>query len=189
MTGSLPGLRDTGRCSYIHYSYVNTGNYYISTLQESQEPGPGRDHHAERHSAGSGKEKGQTGPFHTAGLFSYGHQSGGTGPVKEEKYHGTQCCNPGPVLGNQKRFKVCQTARIHKSSLGRIGHDDDGDHDFIGRQPQDKGHKDHAVHAKKPPKRIQTSADMAQKAYIIDGNICQNPDHQTCGSGDGGGPP
>ena len=87
--------------------------------------------------------------------------------MKQEKYHGAKGSDPGPALRDKERMKVGKISWFDQGSLRGIGHNNDGDHDFIGRKPQDKCHKDYPIHPHQAPDRIQISAKACgrKKAY------------------------
>lgn len=76
-----------------------------------------------------------------------------------------------PALRDKERMKVGKISWFDQGSLRGIGHNNDGDHDFIGREPKDKCHKDYPIHPHQAPDRIQISAKACQKADISNGNI------------------
>ena len=69
--------------------------------------------------------------------------------------HGTDSGNPGPAVIYQQIPQLRQTVKFQKAALGHIGHDNDGNDNFIGRQSQDECHENYAVHAQKPCKWVQ----------------------------------
>ena len=87
--------------------------------------------------------------------------------MKQEKYHGAKGSDPGPALRDKERMKVGKISWFDQGSLRGIGHNNDGDHDFIGRKPKDKCHKDYPIHPHQAPDRIQISAKACgrKKAY------------------------
>jgi len=131
---------------------------------------------AQHDSADSRHQEGHDSPFKAAGFLADGKKGGGAGPVHQGEEHGADSGNPGPAVIYQQIPQLCQAVKFQKASLGHIGHDDDGNYDFIGWKSQDKCHQNHAVHAKKLCKGIQEAGAMCQQGDAVYLYICHNPD-------------
>lgn len=92
-------------------------------------------------------QKRHDGPLKAAGFLTYGKQSGGAGPVHQGEKHGADSGDPGPPISHQQLLKLGQAVEFQNTALGHVSHDDDGDHDLVGRKSKDKGHEDNTIHA------------------------------------------
>ena len=123
-------------------------------------PGYGCKGKAQHDSADRRHQEGHNRPLKTARFLSDSKKGGGAGPVHQGEKHGTDSGNPGPAVIYQQFPQLCQAVKFQKASLGHVGHDNDGNYNFIGRKPQDKCHQNHSVHSKKPCKGIQETGTM-----------------------------
>ena len=76
-----------------------------------------------------------------------GHAGGGAGPVHQREKHSAHGGQPGPAVIGQQGVQLVKIAHVGKAALGHVGHDDDGNDDFIGRKAEDEGHQNGAVQA------------------------------------------
>ena len=105
------------------------------------------------------------------------------------KHNDARCCLSSPAVGEQYSAHGCGRKRPVERALGHIDHHGDGDHRFVGRESQNEGQQDHAVHTEKFSDWIDHVRQIPQQGDISDGKISQKPENQTGGHGNGGGPP
>ena len=91
-------------------------------------------------------------------------------------------------MGGQKVIKGRAVLHGNQGSGLKIRHQDNRQHDLVGRKSQEKGHEDDAVQAKKSSRRIQKTRQKGKQACAADGNIRQQPDEKPGGGGGGNGP-
>lgn len=98
---------------------------------------------------------------------------------EEHRADGGQPC---PAVIHQQRVQFAEIANVEKAALGKIGHDDDGDDDLIGREAEDKRHENGAVQADGMAERIEKLGAVGQKAGVSHRDIGHQPDKEPCRS-------
>lgn len=98
--------------------------------------------------------------------------------MQQGEQHHADGGDPGPSVLYQESVQLRQIIQLQQSAGGEIAHEDDGNHDLVGRKSQDKGHDDDAVHADEPAERIQKLCAVGQYALAADGIVGQDPDDQ-----------
>lgn len=76
-------------------------------------------------------------------------------------------------------LQLGQAVIVGEAALGHICHQYDGDYDFIGRKPQNKGHNDHAVNAQEPAHRVAEIRAVGENAAAVPCDIGKDPNQQT----------
>ncbi len=137
------------------------------------------DEHTAQYTKNRRKSCGKESPFQTSGFFFYGQQGRGARPVHERKDHGTDGGDPGPAVGEEELTHLYETGHFYQASFGKIGHDDDGDDDFIGRKTKDECHENHAIKPHQSCKRIKEARTQMKKTLTAHGNISHDPDQHT----------
>lgn len=143
---------------------------------------------ADEDSADCGNQEGHKGPFEASGFPPYGKQCGGAGPVHQGEKHGAHRGYPGPAIVHQQFLKLGQAVKFQDAALCHVGHDDDGNHDFVGRKSQDECHEYDAVHTQQPCKGIQEAGTVGQQCDLAHLDICHDPDEKSRGRGHHDGP-
>lgn len=124
-----------------------------------------------------GQQKGCQCPLQAAGFFFYGHQRGGAGPVQQGKQHGAECRHGRPAVCGKERVQGGKIFHFHKTSGGKVCHQDNGQYDFVGGNTEDKGNQNHAVQSHKPRKGIEKAGTVREQAGTRNGNIGGKPDN------------
>ena len=82
-----------------------------------------------------------------------------------------------------------QAVELQQAPGGEVGHDDDGNHDLVGREPQNKGHKDHSVQPQKPGKGVQEPGTVGEHTDAPHLHIGAQPNDKARRSGHCYSPP
>ncbi len=130
-----------------------------------------------------GKQKGDKRPLQAAGLFFYGEQRGGAGPVQQGKEHGAESGNRCPAIDGKERMQGGKAFRLHKASRGKISHQDNGQYNFIGGDAEDKGNQDNAVQTYKAGEGLKKTGAVGEQAGVCNRNVGGKPDNDAGGSG------
>ena len=77
------------------------------------------------------------------------------GQCIREKEHCADGCNPGPAVAYKKLSHLRKAIQLQDASLCRICHNDDGNHNLIGRKSQNKCSQNYAVQPHQVCQRIQ----------------------------------
>ena len=108
--------------------------------------------------------------------------------MHERKEHGAQRCGHRPSVGDEQRFHFRQTSGLCYAPLRQIGHDNDWQNNFIGRQSQNECKQNYAVKPHEPGKRVKKTGADGEQTCSVHRYICKNPQNHAGGSGDGGRP-
>lgn len=130
-----------------------------------------------------GKQKSNERPFQAAGLFFYGEQCGGAGPVQKRKEHGAEGGNRCPAVDGKERVQGGKAFCLHKASCGKISHQNNRQYNFIGRNAKDKGNQNNAVQTHKAGEGREKTGTMGKQAGVCNRNVGGKPDNDTGGSG------
>ncbi len=82
-------------------------------------------------------------------------------------------------MGDEQKLHGGKAAHFCQSSLGEIGHEDDGHDDLVGRKAQEKGHEDHAVQPHESGKWIQKGSAPGEQACVQDVQVGHAPDEKS----------
>ena len=85
---------------------------------------------------------------------------------------------PGPAVCS-KKLQQLRAFYFYQTSSRHIGHDDDGNDNFIGRKSQKKAGQDASIHPQGSGKGIQKAGEGGEKSgLVIQMHVGQDPDDQ-----------
>lgn len=148
-----------------------------------------RYQHAGRHPCQCGDQEGCSRPFPAAGLLMNGEAGGGARPVQQRKEHCAYCGQPRPSVGHKQLMEGGIAFKINDMPRRHIGHQNDGDHNFICGKPKDKGEEDDPVQPHQVGEWVKKMGAVHQEAHAPDLDVCGEPDDKPCRGRDGDGAP
>lgn len=93
--------------------------------------------------------------------------------MQQAKKHGIDGGEQSPAVGDEDLFQLGQCRNFCHLAGGKVGHEHDGDDDFIGRQAKDKSEQNDAVKSKIKGKGVEKAGDMQEKAGLANGDVRQ----------------
>ena len=93
--------------------------------------------------------------------------------MEKGKKHCTDGCGQRPPIFHKQTVQCGKFGDLCQAALRQIGHDDDGDHDFIRREAEKKAEQDRAVHAEALGERVKERGKMVQEGLVFHIAVCQ----------------
>lgn len=115
-----------------------------------------------------GIKKRKKGPFQASCFLFDGEAGSGTGPMHQGEQNRAHSGYPGPAVCS-KKLQQLRAFYFYQTSSRHIGHDDDGNDNFIGRKSQKKAGQDASIHpqalakgSRKPVREVRSVAWLSR---------------------------